>query len=146
VAAGDNGCYQCLASNNCIDYPARDFTGQECGDLSGNLGGSGTGAGQAQSTLCLATVQCILDTGCENNEAQGPSYCYCGTAGGSPTDCLSNGASANGPCFAAEAAGFPFGATDGHDIVTDFDTTSYPSGMANAIFECSAGNGCPCPQ
>jgi hypothetical protein len=146
-SGGDLGCYSCLVSGACLDDPRHHVTDRECGDLTGNYSSDGGGAGQPQSSLCLATVECILQTSCDQGGPQddGISYCYCGGGGGSPSNCETNGSSANGPCFGPETLGFPYAPTDSTDIVNNFNDYSQPSGLANQISTCSIANMCPCP-
>jgi hypothetical protein len=145
-SGGDGaGCYSCLVSGSCLDDPRHHVAGRECGDLPGDFD-AGAGAGQLQSSLCLAAVQCIAQTSCDQaNLNDGISYCYCGAGGGSPTNCETHGASANGACFTPETLGFRYAPTDGTDIVSNFNDTSQPSGLANQIFTCAQANTCPCP-
>jgi hypothetical protein len=148
-----NSCYACLVSNNCLDNPSRGFTGQECSDLSAPFTSGTSGVTLTAAAACNAVVSCVSSTtgaNCVANAA-GPSYCYCGTGGetdngtvspGGPTTCQGAGSFANGPCFASESQGFTYSPTDGTDIVKAYDTTTQPSGMANALFVCASGNGC----
>jgi hypothetical protein len=149
VAGGDVGCYACLVSAECVDIPLakRPITDHECGDLptttfAGNANGGG--AGQQQSALCLDTLQCIMNTTCDQDSV-GISFCYCGTGGGGLLNCSTNGASANGACFTQETDGFTYAPTNASSILDNYTVNSAPSGVANALISCSDTNDCPCP-
>jgi hypothetical protein len=145
-------CYACLLSGSCLDNVPHHVTGRECGDLPSDAGlftsgaapDGGPGVTGTDSALCLANLTCVTGTqgaGCALNTA-GITNCYCGSGGGSPTNCETNGASANGACFSAEVDGFRYAATDGTDIVSNFTDTTEPSGMANQIYTCAIANSC----
>jgi len=149
-------CLSCLVAASCLDNPAHGVKGRECEDL-GTTGLSGSsasftnGSGVTGSTVtaCENTLACMVgSTGqqCAAN-AQGDTFCYCGTGGfngGGPTSCSARGADVNGACLAPEVAGFTFAQTDANDIVDNYtDTTgANPSGIANQLLNCEAGNNC----
>ncbi|HXX38511.1 MAG TPA: hypothetical protein VEP50_10265, partial [bacterium] len=144
------GCYSCLLASGCLDDETFGDTGHECGidpatgtsDLAASFtNGSGTLV-DATST-CLATLECLLTTGCANAESGGLTNCFCGSEGSTPSACAAASA-VNGPCDAQEAAGFSHPITDPSDILSDdFTNTLEPSGMANQILECGKF---VCPQ
>jgi hypothetical protein len=137
------GCYACLVVTGCLDAPKVHQTDLECDDLAGSFT-NGAGITGSASTLCLDALEC--ETGptgaqCALN-ATGLSYCYCGSAGGAASTCSARGSSVNGPCVTPLANGYKFHSTDATDILDNFTDTTEPSGFANAILSCAAGNDC----
>jgi hypothetical protein len=138
LAAPDGGdptsaCYGCLWNSGCLDDTVYSDMGHECGDLTGTLDGG------SDTTLCLATASCILQTSCVNSA--GVSTCYCGTAF-QGSACATAGSAVDGTCLNQEVNGLGFPASDNTDILTNFTAASLPSGMANEIFQCAQSNGC----
>ncbi|MGA3121061.1 MAG: hypothetical protein ABSF69_09865 [Polyangiaceae bacterium] len=149
-------CLSCLIAASCLDNPAHGVKGRECEDL-GTTGLStssatftnGSGVTGSTVTACENTLACAVGSSgqqCAAN-AQGDTFCYCGTGGfngGGPTSCSSRGADVNGACLSQEVAGFTFAQTDANDIVNNYtDTTgANPSGIANQLLNCAAGNNC----
>jgi hypothetical protein len=135
---GDNGCYACLLMAGCLDDTEYGDHGIECGDLTGTFN-AGAQAGTADSTLCLATLACILQTSCASGEAV--SSCYCGpTHAGSA--CAAAGNAVDGACLTPEVNGLGFGVSDNTDILKNFDDNTRPTGMANQTFQCAVANTC----
>ena len=139
VDAGDStyGCYSCLYNFGCLDDTVFGDTGHECGDVTGPVDGGG--GGLSDSTLCLDTARCILSTSCI--DGAGVSTCYCGVAN-EGSACASAGGAVDGLCLTQEVDGLGFPASDNKDILSDFTTTSLPTGMANVIFQCASANSC----
>jgi hypothetical protein len=136
-----SGCYPCLYNNSCIDDVVYSDTGHECGDLpSGNFA-SGDGTTDEYGALCVATLQCILGSGCASLSA-GVDACYCGAGGGSPSQCPLNGPATNGVCKGPETDGFRFMPSDATDILKNFYDRAEPSGPANQILVCANAQGC----
>jgi hypothetical protein len=108
--------------------------GNECDDLMGDALG-GPSAGAWKPSLCLQTINCILQTRCAD-----PSVfdCYCGQGVGS--GCTDSGL-ASGGCLSTENAGL-----ETTDIATAlgpaFASKSLAAGVANAIFLCAAAHQC----
>ncbi|GEM_PF-2676006 len=149
-------CFSCLVASSCVDNPQHGIKNRECDDIGTATFSqttatftNGSGASVGSVSACIGALLCVLGpTGqqCAAN-AQGETFCYCGTggfAGLGPTTCSSNGASVNGPCLAAEVAGFTFAQSDANDIINNYtDTTgANPSGIANQILDCAQGNEC----
>jgi hypothetical protein len=139
------GCYQCLISNGCLDDPAKHQTGLECDDLTGTFTDFAMASGTS-SVLCDAALSCILSSGtpttsCAAN-ADGLSYCYCGSGGGPASACSAKGTSVNGVCLSQLVAGFPYAQSDATDILGNYTSTASPSGVANSILACASGNNC----
>jgi len=137
-AAG--ACYACLVGAKCLD--SSRVSNQECGDLTGNFT-NGEGASVNAASTCVAALTCTTSSPCVNN-ANGISFCYCGTGGGAPTACATaaGGTAANGACFASEVAGFKFASTDSSDIILNYTDSTEPSGLANTLLSCAQGNNC----
>jgi hypothetical protein len=138
-AAGS--CYSCLLANTCLDT-SRVHT-QECGDLTGNFTDGQTPAvtGSAAS-ICVATLQCIAGSACGAN-ADGISYCFCGSVGGAGTACAGVSPESNlsgAACFSQEVAGFL--TNSANTTITNYTDTTEPSGLANSILACAAANAC----
>jgi hypothetical protein len=134
-------CYCCLYKSGCIDDTVLSDTGHECGDLpSGNFP-AGNGNSDSYGSLCLATIQCVRDTGCALTNG-GIDNCYCGPGGGSPAQCPKNGPATNGVCKTQETNGFKFPPDDSTNILKNYDDHAEPSGIANQIFVCGNVNGC----
>jgi hypothetical protein len=133
--AGLNGCYGCMLNNGCIDDDSFGDKKHECGDLSANFD-AGSHAGTPESTLCLATLDCVLQKSCAKADI---SICYCG-----PTNAGSACATAvaNGVCLQPEVDGLGFPATDNTDVLKNYNDITKPSGMANQLFSCAASNSC----
>jgi hypothetical protein len=136
-----SGCYGCLYNNGCIDDTTFGDMDKECGDLPGGDFASGDGTTDAYSALCLATLQCILGSGCALTNG-GSDNCYCGSGGGSPGQCLKSGPATNGVCKGPETDGFKFTPNDSTDILKNYSDNAEPSGVANQIFVCANGEGC----
>jgi hypothetical protein len=141
AAAGDgaDGCYSCLLMAGCLDDTEYQDHSIECGDLSATFN-AGAQAGTADSTLCLATLSCILQTSCA---AGGVSVdnCYCGpTHAGSV--CASAGSAVDGACLTPEVNGLGFDVSDNTDILKNFDDNTRPAGMINQTFQCAVANTC----
>jgi hypothetical protein len=147
VSAANNGsCYTCLNTKSCLDDNQMDV-GSECADtpdLSGGAAGSGV-------TLCLATLGCILNDDCQGAGGiagttataaqENVNLCYCG-GNNAGSACNTSGAATNGACVTQEAAGFGFPFTDNMDILQNFGAKTFPSGIANHIFQCAASQKC----
>ncbi len=136
-----SGCYACLYNNGCIDDTTFGDVDKECGDLPDGDFASGDGTTDAYSTLCLATLQCILGDGCASTSG-GSTNCYCGSGGGSPSQCPKNGPATNGACKSPETDGFKFTPSDSTDILKNYYDNTEPSGVANQIFVCANSDGC----
>jgi hypothetical protein len=142
ASAGDSGsCYTCLDNRSCLDDDQQDV-GNECSDAR-DLAGGAPGSGNTQ---CLAVLSCILTTDC-----QGPGgivgtsavaaqenlqLCYCG-GDHAGSVCNTAGAATNGLCVQQEAAGLGFAYSDNKDILANYDSQDYPTGIANEIFGCA---------
>jgi hypothetical protein len=139
-------CYECLNEKSCLDTNMGDV-GLECGDamdLPGGARGSGVG-------LCLSTLDCILTTNCQGAggivgtsaiaSQEDVSLCYCG-GNNAGNACQTSGTATNGPCVTQEAAGFGFAFSDNKDTLQNYGGSSFPSGLANAIFQCAKSNKC----
>ena len=135
------GCYSCLVNADCINDDVSGDTNHECDDLAGNFGGDGGGAGQSSSTLCLATLSCIVTSACANTN-DGESFCYCGSGGGGPSACASAGSATNGACKSAITDGLYPNPNDSTDVLKDFTDTTQPSGMADQVIHCAVSNHC----
>lgn len=144
TAAGQDsaqGCYACLVNAGCLDDNEFGDMGHECGDAPGATTSdlpatftNGSGVSVDSTSTCLATIDCIVSTGCGTAANGGLTNCYCGTEGGGPSACATATA-VNGECETQEVAGFSH--TDPNDIVNkDYTDTLEPSGMANQIFSC----------
>jgi hypothetical protein len=130
---GATACYPCLWNNGCLDDTVFGDSGHECGDLAGTLGGS------SDTSLCLATVSCILANACVNSA--GVSTCYCGVAN-EGSACAAAGGAVNGACLTQEVNGLGFVASDNTDILKQFTNTTLPAGLGNQIFQCAVSNTC----
>jgi hypothetical protein len=147
VSAANNGsCYTCLNAKSCLDDNQMDV-GSECADapdLSGGAAGSGV-------TQCLSTFNCILNDDCQGaggiagttatTAQENVNLCYCG-GNNAGSACNTSGAATNGLCVTQEAAGFGFAFTDNMDILQNFGAKTFPSGIANHIFQCAASQKC----
>jgi hypothetical protein len=136
---GANGCYACLLMAGCLDDTEYGDHGIECGDLTGTFD-AGAQAGTADSTLCLATLACILQTSCAAGGVA-VDNCYCGpTHAGSA--CAAAGSAVDGACLTPEVNGLGFDLSDNTDILKNFDDNTRPTGMANQTFQCAVANMC----
>jgi hypothetical protein len=81
--------------------------------------------------------------GCVNS-ANGIDQCYCGSSL-TPAMCAT-ATTQNGPCKTQELAGFAYtpGSMAANTIINEYLLSSQPSGNANYVVNCSAGNGCLC--
>jgi hypothetical protein len=151
VSAANNGsCYTCLNAKSCLDDDQMDV-GSECADAP-DLAGGAAGSGVTQ---CLATLACVLGSDCEGPGGiagtsavaaqENVNLCYCG-GNNAGSACNTAGAATNGACVTQEAAGFGFAFTDNMDILENFGAKTYPSGIANHIFQCAASQKCPSCQ
>jgi hypothetical protein len=138
-----SGCYVCLVTGGCIDAPKVHQTDLECDDLTGSFTSGGGLTGSA-SALCLDALECEIGPAGQQCalDSTGLSYCYCGSVGGPASMCAARGSSVNGACLTPLANGFKFPATDATDILDNYADTNEPSGSANAILSCAAGNAC----
>lgn len=143
------GCYACMLSEGCLDDQLFGDTGHECGvdpqtgtsDLPATFK-NGSGTTVNSTSTCLATVQCVISTGCGTESSGGLTNCFCGPEGGGPSTC-ETATAVNGPCDTQEVAGFSHAINDPTDIISkDFINTLEPSGMANQIFSCGK-EACP---
>jgi hypothetical protein len=126
-------CYACLVASGCLDDAENETdVDHECQDLTGIDGARG---GPAAEKACLATIECVLASGCADE--RGAGKCYCGSARG--TRCLEPRAP-DGPCRDVIRAGF--GGGDEIAVNRAFASHSMPAGMASTIFACGAANGC----
>jgi hypothetical protein len=137
-------CYNCLVNAGCLDdLVTPGDTLHECGDVMGTAA-RGNQAGAAKSTLCLETIQCILQHGaCASTDV---SICYCGTLGAGDACSTSTDPNApNGACKQAEIDGLEHLSTEPpSQIVPDYFNHVLGAGVANQIFACAASNGgCP---
>jgi hypothetical protein len=139
--AAASGCYTCLYNSGCLDDTTFGDTGHECGDLPSGDFASGDGTTDMYSTLCLATLQCILGSGCALTNG-GPTNCYCGSGGGSQGQCPKNGPATDGVCKGPETDGFKFTPNDSTDILKNYSDNAEPSGVANQILVCANANSC----
>jgi hypothetical protein len=127
---GDS-CYTCASdpiNAGCLDQ------GVDCEDIAGTATG-GPAAGTSLTQLCLQTLTCILQSGCETvGTATHPGTglaCYCGDVSFDSCE-LSPG---TGACRSIEETGFE--TTDPPTIVGNyFADTQYGAGMANSIALC----------
>jgi hypothetical protein len=133
-------CYNCLLQAGCIDDTIFPDSGHECGDLTGSFTAGDGNTGTA-SSLCLATVQCVIGSACAETNG-GLDNCYCGAGGGSPSACPGNGAATNGVCKTQETNGFLAAPTDATNTLKNFTDTTEPSGLANQIFICAQASSC----
>jgi len=144
----DASCYACLVASGYIDDNIFMDSQQECGDLPSESFTAGNGNIESYQAACLDTLRCILTTHCsvpvpDAGLMADVSNCYCGPGGGTAMQCKQKGPATNGACKTAETNGFPYDPSDSMDIVNQFNTTSYPSGIANTIFVQALG---VCPQ
>jgi hypothetical protein len=131
-------CYQCLATAGCLDDNLQKDMNNECGDLAGTADG-GAEAGAANSDLCLATLQCILRTGCAVTDV---NICYCGGLGAG-NQCSTALSGADGGCLPQEVNGLGLRATASpNTVLSSYFDLSLPSGKANQIFACAKINTC----
>jgi hypothetical protein len=135
AGATASSCYACLVQAGCVDDTQFGDTGHECGDLSATFD-AGAQSGTPDTTLCLGTIDCILQSSCATSDV---ASCYCGPAN-TGSACVT--ATANGACVQPEVDGLGFPAGDNADVLKNFTDTTKPSGMANQIFLCAATNGC----
>jgi hypothetical protein len=138
-------CYACLWNNDCIDNDANGDTNKECEDFgSATVPTGGAGAGQSSSTVCANVFACIFTgpgDGCVYNTVDGPSFCYCGAAGGPAASCsASSNPAVNGPCEHLEALGYAFAEFDSKDILSNYNAVAMASGRANQILNCALSN------
>jgi hypothetical protein len=166
VASGHptaDSCFTCLINTGCIN--GGGFSGMECGDLSGTVGG-GAQASETKTAACLATLQCILPaTGVTGstcggtNSSTGISNCFCGTNGPTSSACASlanfveptSASGPNGACDTMEFDGFGYvsGGSNNTTVLGAFTVPTTGSGMANAILSCAGTNTgalASCPQ
>jgi hypothetical protein len=134
-------CLACAALGACLDdsFSPSD-SNHECEDAPAT-----TDAGAVAVPDCLATLACGLGVGGScGSFASSPApamgaatAAYCG-AGVSTADCSASADGAAGPqgaCVGAESAGFPMSFTPAQ-VLTSFDASGYPSGMANNLLDC----------
>jgi hypothetical protein len=144
-------CYDCLFAKGCIDDTVLGDTKHECEDLNGGNSSAtftaGNGHAASYASDCLATLSCILSTGCATTNG-GIDNCYCGSGGGSPTACGTSTSGQNGACFTQETNGLTASPNSGSGVLASFTNMSMPSGVANQIIVCSQGTAPPgaCPQ
>jgi hypothetical protein len=143
-----SGCYTCLYEAGALDDTEFADTGNECGDLPTQSFTAGNGDVGGYQAICLSTLQCILGTHCAALDDAGTnniSDCYCGSAGGSASECLgsSRGPLTNGPCKTAETNGFAAMPDDSTSILDSFNDVALPSGKANQFFVASYPSVCP---
>jgi hypothetical protein len=146
LKTGTGSCYECLNAKSCLDDNTGDV-GLECAD-SPDLGGGTAGSGV---TLCLSTLNCIITNDCQGAggitgtsaiaSQEDISLCYCG-GNNAGNACQTSGTATNGLCVTQESAGFGFAFSDNKDILQNFGGSSFPSGVANAIFQCAKSNKC----
>jgi hypothetical protein len=146
TAADQGSCYTCLNAKACLDDNAQD-TGNECADTP-DLTGAAAGSGVTQ---CLATLACILTSDCEGPggiagtsavaSQENVQLCYCG-GDHAGSVCSTAGAATDGVCVTQEATGFGFPYSDNKEILANYGSQVYPSGSANAMFQCAASNHC----
>jgi hypothetical protein len=144
--ANTGSCYTCLNEAACLDDNNMD-TGNECADTL-DLTGAAAGSGVTQ---CLTTLRCILGSDCQgpgalpgtsaNSSQENVQLCYCG-GNNAGSVCSTAGTATNGLCVTQEAAGFGFAFSDNKDILANYGSQLFPSGSANAIFQCAASNKC----
>jgi hypothetical protein len=113
-----SACQSC--GEACVDegpYTCDAFTGEEL-------------------TRCLDLLACALENGCGVTEMS-PS-CLCGTA--DPSGCAAGTTAPTGPCKTYYFADFDSGVPG---ILSDFQDTDLPTGMANALVSCLQPPECP---
>jgi hypothetical protein len=137
----NTSCYTCLLQAGCIDDTVFPDTGHECGDLPAGNFTAGSGSVGPATTLCLATVECVIGSACAETNG-GLDNCYCGAGGGSPSLCPGNGPAANGACKDQETSGFLASPNDATNTLKNYTDTTEPSGMANQIFICALASSC----
>ncbi len=145
-----NGCYNCLWNAGGIDDAVFGDTGHECQDTSGSFT-STSGNTDTFSDDCVQLLTCItvgepsasppIAGGCAQTNG-GVDNCYCGSGGGSPSNCPNNGATTNGLCKTFETNGFHFAPSDSTDILKNFSDKAEPSGIANQIIVSANANSC----
>lgn len=135
------GCYSCMVNADCSNDDVSGDSDHECGDLTGNFAGDGGGAGQSDTSLCLATLTCLVTTGCAS-ATDNEDACYCGAGGGSPSACASAGAATNGACKTQITNGLYPSPNDSTDVLKDFTDTTEPSGMADQLLHCAIVSKC----
>ena len=140
-ASPGSSCYSCLYNSGCIDDTQYPDTGHECEDLPAGSFTSGSGTTASLDALCLATLRCVLGTDCAATNG-GLDNCYCGPAGGSPSQCPANGPATNGACKGPETDGFIAMPNDATNTLKNFADTTEPSGMANQIIICAQASSC----
>jgi hypothetical protein len=150
LKTGTGSCYTCLNAKGCLDDNNQD-TGNECADTP-DLSGGATGSGV---TECLTTLTCIFSTDCQGaggisgtsatSSQENVQLCYCG-GNNAGSACSTAGTATNGACVTQEAAGFGFAFSDNKDILANYGSQLFPSGSANAIFQCGASNFCTACQ
>jgi hypothetical protein len=149
----DGGCYAALVKNNCLDHGI-NYTLLECDDLpNADLFGATAFLNASGDTVpavatCLSVLNCITGPagdGCSLSP-QGPTDCLCGLAEEPVSTCsaLPSVSSLVGNCVSQMLSGFgPPEVTDPaspNAILSDFDDTSVPSGMANSIAQCASNH------
>jgi hypothetical protein len=134
-------CYNCLVSAGCLNDAIFGDVLHECGDVPGNAA-NGAKAGTPRSTLCLATIDCVLQTNCSSSDV---AICYCGSLGVG-TSCTQAASGANGPCMQQEIDALEHVSSDTPAIIApDYYNQNLGGGKANQIFSC-ANNGNVCPM
>jgi hypothetical protein len=136
-------CYNCLVNAGCLNDTVMPLDSMhECEDVPG-AAAKGAKSGQLRSSLCLETIQCILQTKCASMDT---AVCYCGSLGAGNA-CIAGTvpSSADGSCLQAELDGLEHVSTDTPmTVIGDFYNGLLGGGKANQIFNCAAGNGgCP---
>jgi hypothetical protein len=132
---GTGACLGCLFNAGCLDDTLGD-SGQECEDTSAFSAHMGTEA------ECLAVVECGMavptntcGVATANAPAKGSNLnAYCGAE--ATSTCTSTGPI--GTCASQETSGF--GGLSPANIVGNFGSRQYASGMANALFSCGHSN------
>jgi hypothetical protein len=140
-----SSCYACLWNNDCIDNTVNGDAMKECEDFgAATVPPGGAGAGASAASTCANTFACILNgpgDACLYNTADGPSFCYCGAAGGPAASCsAAMNTAVNGPCEHLEALGFAFPEFDSKDILSNYNAVAMASGRANQILNCALSN------
>jgi hypothetical protein len=165
TAPSAGSCYECMATNDCIDSTVAGFTGLECGDLasgvqpcldtlncvlgspqSGTAGATGTNSGASAAQLA---ADCT-------NFGDGVFNCFCGSndvnttaCGAAPTVASASATSPNGICQTQVFAGTgTTSSTANSTIIADLSNVNLGAGLAFSIPICAgsnqtAGQACP---
>jgi hypothetical protein len=132
-------CYSCAVTHNCL-APNADFL---CEELDGAVADAGPEAGSTRESLCLAALQCILQSNCPSSGSL--TACFCGTT--ASASCRAGTATPNGSCVSEEQNGLE--TLDASVIYTSLSfgqgvTSTLGAGVANRVAGCLFDNCLTC--